>query len=212
MDLLNSPLFPNLLYLLLMAGLWLATLAVVNPGTGVLEVLAFFALAGAGLGTLVIPPNWWAILILGLGTVSLVLSLRLKPAELWLGISAIAISVGSVFLFRVNGGRPAVHPLLALVVSLLTLGYFWVAIRQSILAHQARPTIDLSKVMGQVGEARTALEPTGSVYVAGELWTARAVTPIEAGEYVRVMGRDGLILMVEPDKLSVEDSKGEAGG
>ena len=206
MDFLNSPLFPNLLYLLLMAGFWLAALAVVSPGTGVLEVLALFALAGAGMGTLVIPPNWWAIVILGLGAVSLVLSLRLKPAEVWLGLSAIAISVGSVFLFRVDGMRPVVHPLLALVVSILTLGYFWLAIRQSILAHQARPTMDLSEVMGQVGETRTALEPTGSVYVAGELWTARAVDRIEVGERVRVIGRDGLILTVEPIKLSAEES------
>ena len=52
---LESALFPNLLYLVLVAGIWLAALAVVSPGTGVLELLAFFALGAAGLGTLVAP-------------------------------------------------------------------------------------------------------------------------------------------------------------
>jgi membrane protein implicated in regulation of membrane protease activity len=35
------------------------------------------------------------------------------------------------------------------------------------------------------------------VYVAGELWTAKAESTLPAGSSVRVVGRDGLILVVE---------------
>jgi hypothetical protein len=45
MSLFDSPLFPNLIYLSLMAGLWFAALAIVSPGTGALELLALVALA-----------------------------------------------------------------------------------------------------------------------------------------------------------------------
>jgi membrane-bound serine protease (ClpP class) len=211
MELIGSSLFGNLLYLLLVIGLWLAALAVVSPGTGVLEVLAFFALAGAGMGTLFLPLNFWAVVVLILGAILLVLSLRLPREEVWLGLSAVAFCVGSVFLFRLEGGGPAVHPLLAIVVSLMTLGYFWLAVRKAIAAHRTRPTFDFSLVMGQIGEVRTPLNLTGSVYVAGELWTARADSHIEVGELVRVRERDGLILIVDPIESSVDVSSEEGG-
>lgn len=196
MTALESPLFANLLYLLLISAIWLAALAIVSPGTGMLEVLAFFALVGTGLGTLFLPLNGWALAVLALGVLALVLALRWNPVELWLLISAGALSLGSIFLFRLPDGGAAVHPLLASVVSLLTLGFFWLALRQGILAHQARPTLDPSTVMGKIGEVRTDLDPVGSVYVAGELWSARAEGHIPAGGRVRVEGRDGLTLIV----------------
>ncbi len=211
MTVLDTPIFSNLLYLLLVAGLWLAALAIVSPGTGTLEVLAFFALAGAGLGTLFLPPNGWAVIVLVLGVVFLILSLKMKQVELWLGLSAVAFCLGSVFLFRLEEGGAAVHPLLAIVVSLMTLGYFWLAIRNAILAHQAGPTIDPALVVNQIGEVRTTIDPTGSVFVAGELWTARADVPIAIGTSVRVRDREGLILTVEPIEPSEDVTSGEGG-
>lgn len=211
MTVLDTPIFSNLLYLLLVAGLWLAALAIVSPGTGTLEVLAFFALAGAGLGTLFLPPNGWAVIVLVLGVVFLILSLKMKQVELWLGLSAVAFCLGSVFLFRLEEGGAAVHPLLAIVVSLMTLGYFWLAIRNAILAHQAGPTIDPTLVVNQIGEVRTTIDPTGSVFVAGELWTARADVPIAIGTSVRVRDREGLILTVEPIEPSEDVTSGEGG-
>jgi membrane-bound serine protease (ClpP class) len=160
----ESPLFPNLLYLALMAGLWFAALAIVSPGTGVLELLALIALAAAGLGTIVLPLNVWAVALL------------------------------------LEQGLMAVHPLLALVVSALTLGYFWFAIRKAVVAQQASPSIDPARVLNQIAEVRTELNPIGSIYALGELWTARADKPIKPGTKVRVTGREGLVLIVEPLK------------
>lgn len=194
---LESALFPNLLYLLLVSGIWLAALALLSPGTGVLELLAFIALVGAGLGTLVLPLNSWALVVLGIGVVFYVLSLRLEKFEIWLVLSALALGIGSAFLFRTTAPGPAVNPLLALAVSLLTLGYFWLAVRSSLQAQRERPSIDPSNVLGEIGEVRTDLDPTGSIYVAGELWTARADGNIKTGEKVRVIDREGLLLIVE---------------
>jgi membrane-bound serine protease (ClpP class) len=195
---LESALFPNLLYLLLVAGIWLAALAVLSPGTGILELLALVALTGAGFGTVVLAFNWWALIILAIGVVFYVLSLRLEKFELWLVLSAVALSIGSVFLFQTPERGPAVNPLLAVVVSLFTLGYFWLAVRSSVHAQRARPSLDPSNVLGQIGEVRTALAPTGSIHVAGELWTARSEKDLKPGEKVKVIDREGLLLIVEP--------------
>ncbi len=198
MTIIDSPLFLSLLYLILVAGIWLAALAVVNPGTGVLEILALAALGGAGLGTIFVPLNVWALIVLALGGVLFVASLRLLRPEIWLAFSALALSVGSIFLFQPAEGGAAVHPLLALSVSLLTLGYFWWAIRSAITAQRARPTIDPNNVIGEVAEVRTELNPVGSVYALGELWTARSEGRIKVGKKVKVVDREGLMLMVEP--------------
>ena len=48
--------------------------------------------------------------------------------------------------------------------------------------------------------AKTTLGPRGIVYAVGEEWSARVAdeTPIERGSSVRVVGQDGLTLIVEP--------------
>jgi len=51
---------------------------------------------------------------------------------------------------------------------------------------------------GTRGEVRGALLPLGTVYAAGEEWSARSAdgTPIERDTPVRVIGQEGLILVV----------------
>jgi membrane-bound serine protease (ClpP class) len=197
----ESALFPNLLYLVLVAGIWIAALAVVSPGTGVLELLAFVTLGLAGLGTLVAPLNLWALFVLMLGVIFFVLSLRVLRPEIGLVLSAAALSLGSIFLFRPPEGVAGIDPLLAVVVSGLTLGYFWLAVRKTLLSQLARPSIDISRVIGEMAEVRTPLDPLGSVYALGEMWTARSEQPVQPGENVKVVGREGLVLMVEPQVL-----------
>jgi membrane-bound serine protease (ClpP class) len=200
MTIIESPLFANLLYLSLMAGLWFTALAIISPGTGVLELLALVTLAGAGLGSAVLPLNGWALVLILIGGVLFVISLKRQRPEIWLAVSALVLSAGSVFLFRVEDRAIAVQPLLALVVSALTLGYFWFAIRNALVAQRAPPSIGLARVLQQEAEVRTALDPIGSVYALGELWTARAEKPLKPGTKVRVTGREGLMLTVEPLK------------
>ena len=53
-------------------------------------------------------------------------------------------------------------------------------------------------MVGEIGEARTTLSPTGSVFVHGELWNARSASAVAAGERVRVLSVDGMRLDVEP--------------
>jgi membrane-bound ClpP family serine protease len=204
-NVLDSPLLPNLLYLSLVAGLWLSALAVLSPGTGVYELLAVLALGLAGLGTTVVPPNPWALIPLALGAGFYLVSLRRRQEGIWLGLSALMLSAGSAFLFRREEGGPAVNPWLALVTTGMTVAYFWVVVRQSLASQTARPSLDPDRVLGQVGELRTPITPEemGSVYVGGELWTARARTAIPAGSTVRVAAREGLILLVEKEEPPV---------
>jgi len=200
---LQSPLLPNLLYLILVAGLWLAALSVASPGSGFFELLALLALVAAGVGATIVPMNPWALVPIALGMVVFVVSIygvtiwRMRQGT-WLVLSSLLLTVGSAFLFRSEGGGPAVNPVLALVTAIGSVSFFWVVVRSVWATQRAEPVFDLSHVLGQIGEARTPIDPIGSAYVDGELWSARAKDPIPVGTAVRVISRDGLMLNVKP--------------
>jgi membrane-bound serine protease (ClpP class) len=117
-------------------------------------------------------------------------------------ISILALVVGSAFLFRSQGWQPAVHPVLAGAVSVITVVFFWVAARKAMEAEQMRPTHDLDALIGAVGEAKTDIYTDGTVQVAGELWSAFSESPIHAESSVRIVKREGLMLKVEPTNHS----------
>ena len=194
----ESPLFANLVYLVLIAGIWLATLALLQPGTGLLEAAAIGSFVLVGLSTLVLPLNVWAVLVLVAGAIVFVFSLRSERPDAWLVGAAIIVIAGSIFLFWTPTGGVAVNPLLATIVSIITLGYYWRAIRSIIVSQQQQPSIDPTQLMGKRAQVRTAIDPMGSVYVEGELWTARSDVPIDAGSMVTVRDIEGLVLRVEP--------------
>ena len=194
---------PNVAYLLLVLTIFFATAAILVPGTGALEVLTLTLGALAGYATLHQDLNAGALvaLVAALGALIAALFLR-RHRGIWLGLSAVGFIGGSLFLFRVPGHLVAVHPALALVASLLLGLYFWFGVRKGIEAWRDQPPIHApERLIGQIGEARTAIHHEGSVYVDGELWSARSATPIPPETQVRVIGREGLILVVEPFPL-----------
>jgi membrane-bound serine protease (ClpP class) len=115
-----------------------------------------------------------------------------------LALTALAFVVGSVFLFREGPWyQPAVNPVLAIVVSVLGGGFFYMSASKSLEARSRTPTHDLGSLIGAVGEARTDVQLEGSVYVHGEMWTAYSDKKIKEGSQVKVLERVGLMLKVE---------------
>lgn len=190
---------PNVIYLILVAGLLLAILALFAPGTGVIEIGALFALVLAGYGIYHLPINLWALIVLIIGVFPFLLAVRQSGRWYFLVISLVALVVGSAYLF--NSGQwwlPAVHPLLAVVVSGLAGTLMWIIASKGLAAMQQRPTFDMQKLIGAIGEAKTSIHDEGSVYVGGELWSARSSQSIPVKARVRVVRRDGFVLEVEP--------------
>src|SRR5207302_3790201 len=68
-------------------------------------------------------------------------------------------------------------------------------------ARFSTPTIGRESMIGEMGTAAADVDPDGTVRVRGALWRARTnrATPIRAGEAVRVVSIDGLLLEVEPE-------------
>lgn len=195
----DSPWLPNLFYLCLVLGLWVTALALVSPGTGILEGLALLLLAGAVVGMLTWPVNSLAFIPLILGVVAFIVALiRRDQSSAWLLAAAILMSLGSIFLFEDAAGGPAVEPVLAVAMSAVTVLFFWVGVRRGLEAQRGAPSVSAATVVGQIGETRSPVHHEGTVYVGSELWSARSEMPIAEGRRVRVVRLDGLVVEVEP--------------
>ncbi len=188
---------PSVAYLILLSGILFAMMALLTPGSGVFEVAAFFSLALAGYAIYNLSFNWWALCILASSIVPFVYAIRAARRRLYLGLSILLLVLGSVFLFSVDGWKPAVNPLLALIASGSFAVFLWVAVEKSMQAIRARPSHDMDALIGMIGEARTRVHNEGSVYVGGELWSAKSEKAIPAGSAVRVIRREGFFLVVE---------------
>lgn len=188
---------PNIAYLILLGGILLGLMAIVSPGTGLFEIGAFFCLALAGYAVYNLSFNGWALALIALSIVPFIYAIQKTKRELYLGVSILLLVIGSAFLFAVDGWKPAVNPLVAFVASGSIAAFLWVVVRKAVQAAGVRPTHDLETLVGSVGEAKSKIHAEGSVYVTGEMWSARSDKAIPAGSSIRVVRREGFILVVE---------------
>jgi len=175
----------------------LAVRAFITPGTWLIEISSFFCVALAGYAIYHLSFNWWALVLVGLSIVPFVYAIQKPKRELSLALAILLLVVGSVFIFPRTANQGFVNPLVAIAASALVTVFLWIAVRKSVEAAGMRPSHDLTGLVGQTGEARTKVSDEGSVLVAGEMWSARSDRPIPAGSPIRVLRRDGFVLIVE---------------
>src|ERR1043165_570294 len=188
---------PNVAYLFVIGGVLLVMLAIATPGTGLMEIAALFCMIAAGYAVYKLSFNWWALLLLALSLIPFVYALQKPKRELYLVLSILLLIAGSVFMFPRTENGSIVNPLVAILASVFVAGFLWLAVRKSIEAAGTRPSHDLNGLVGKIGEARTRVAGEGSVQVEGELWSARSEKTIPAGSSIRVLGREGFVLIVE---------------
>ena len=192
---------PNIAYFVLIAAILFVLLAIATPGTGAPELFALFALVLAAYAVYNLSLNWWALVLLVLSLVPFFFAVRGPRRELWLAVSILGLTLGSVFFFPAEKGLISVNPILAVVTSALFAAFLWLSARKVLQIYRVMPAHDLSALIGQRGETKTAVKEEGSVQVASELWSARSEKLIPLGRVVRVVGRKGFVLIVEEGSL-----------
>jgi membrane-bound serine protease (ClpP class) len=190
---------PNIAYLILVVGVMLTIMALFAPGTGILEISALFTLLLAGWEMTQLPINLWALVLLVLGVIPFIFAVRKSHNIAYLVVALIAFVIGSAYLFQGDTWwKPGVNIFLAIVVSVLASGFIWFAATKVLESEKMKPRMDLGKLIGETGEAKTDIHEEGSVQIGSELWSARSNVQIYEGSKVRVIKREGFILEVEP--------------
>jgi membrane-bound serine protease (ClpP class) len=196
----NALINPDIAYVALVLGFALAVLAMTSPGTGLLEGLALVLLIFAGYEIANQPFNLWALILLVVGVLPFIYAVRKSGKWYFLLASMLAFIIGSVFLFSSDvWWHPVVNPLLATVVSILIVGFFWLIVRKGMEALSTRPSHNRD-LTSQTGTARTAIHHEGTVYIGSEEWSAQSKKPIPAQAQVRVISKQGFVLEVEEIK------------
>ena len=197
----NSIIDPNIAYVLLIIGFVLSVLALLTPGTGIVEIIGLFSIILAGYGIISTPTHYWAFIIL-IPFIPLLFVYRKTKKNYFLILSIASLNLGSFLIFKSETGGFAISPILAIVVTLLNASVLWIVVKKIIEAVDRTPDFDPGNIIGKEGEARTNVFNGGTVYVAGEEWSARSEYKVEKGEKIKVVKKEGLTLWIEKtDKI-----------
>jgi len=202
---LNTIADPNIAYILMMAGFLGLYMEFAHPGVffpGIAGAICLL-LAFASLQLLPINYTGLALILLGLG---LLVGEAFFPNFGVLGIGGIvSLALGSLLLFDTPISDFGVDRSIVFT-AVGTVGSFVLAISYLVFRSQkATPALGKEGLIGQIGEVRGKLAPTGRIFVHGENWSAQADGPIDVGEKVRVVGYDGMQLKVR--RLSEGDAQ-----
>lgn len=194
---------PNIAYILMLLGIYGLFFELWNPGYIVPGVIGGICLLLALYAFQVLPISYAGLGLMLFG-VALMVAEVFAPGFGVLGLGGlVAFVIGSVILFDTNGtGLAVAWPLIAVTAATsaaLFFGVVYLALRASrrVVVSGAEELIDSH------GEAlEDFAQGVGRVRVHSETWQARATSPIHRGEQVKVTGRDGLVLVVKPNRRS----------
>lgn len=198
-EVLHSAASPQVAYLLLSLGLALLVLEFFSAGIGIAGAVGVVLLALAAWGLGVLPTDPLSLFLVLAGVVAMAVDVQAGSSRTWTAIGLVAFTVGSKRLFG-EGLSPS-WTSLALIVG--GMAAFMVSGMPSLLrARFSTATVGRYSMIGQMGSARTGIDPEGTVALAGGVWRARTnrATPINSGDRVRVVAIDGLVLEVEPEE------------
>jgi membrane-bound serine protease (ClpP class) len=201
--LLHATANPTVPFFLLIAGMLLLLFEFFTAGIGLAAAAGILAIGLSSYGFGVLPTRPGAIGLLVLGMFGLSVDLQAGAPRAWTVIGAVSMVAGSLGLYA---GMSV--PLVVVVVVLAGAALFVGAAMPAVMrARFSTPTIGRESMLGEMGVARSPVDPDGTVEVRGAPWRARTnrATPIAAGDPLRVVGIDGLVLEVEPESGGAKD-------
>jgi membrane-bound serine protease (ClpP class) len=193
---------PQIAYLLLMLGTLGLTVELWNPGAvlpgvtgGICLLLAFFAFQ-------VLPVSYVGVLLILFGLVLLILEVKVTSFGLLAVGGIVSLFFGSMLLM--DSPLPELQLGLRLIIPVtLTLSAIVLFLVQlAVKAQRIQSVTGEAGMLGATGRALTSIEPggRGRIETRGEIWTAAASEPINAGDVVRVVGVQNLLLTVRPER------------
>lgn len=196
---------PTIAYILLLVGIYGLILEGYNPGAVLPGVVGGICLLMALYAFQMLPVNYAGLALIVLGVILMIAEV-MAPSFGALGFGGIiAMVIGSIILIDTDVPGFAVSRALigaiATVSSLGLMAIIWFAVRA-----RQRPVVSgQEQLIGARGEALEPFEQKGAVFVHGERWAARAESPVHRNQAVKVIGRDGLTLVVRPLNHSTQE-------
>lgn len=199
---------PAVAYLLFTLGLALLLFELFTAGVGIAGMVGAGSLVLGCYGLAVLPTRPVGVALLLFAMFGYGIDVQTGVPRLWTGIATASFVLGSLFLF--DGVSVSWVTLLIAFVG-MTLGMV-AGMPTMVRSRFSTPTIGRDWMIGELGSARTDIDPDGIVTLRDAPWRARTnrATPIRKDEPARVVAIEGLVLEVEPEEGGARDYRERA--
>jgi membrane-bound serine protease (ClpP class) len=210
-SLLHRLISPSIAYFLIVAGLALIVFEFYTASIGLAGLVGALCLIGAFVGFSHLPVHWWALALLFFSMFGFAVDVQAGGLAVWTGIGTVSLVTGSWLLY---GGSSQLRP--AWWVFLVVIGgamlFMLGGMTAMVRSRFSTPTVGREGMIGEDGVAEVAVDPDGVVLIRGSRWRARTnrATPIKAGDPVKVVSVEGLVLEVEPPEGGAQDYRERA--
>jgi membrane-bound serine protease (ClpP class) len=194
---------PAVAYLLFVLGLALLLFELFTAGVGIAGMVGAGSLVLGCYGLAVLPTRPLGVALLLFAMFGYGIDVQTGVPRLWTGIATASFVLGSLFLFD---GVSVSWVTLLIAIAGMTLGMV-AGMPTMVRSRFSTPTIGRDWMIGELGSARTDIDPDGIVTLRDAPWRARTnrATPIRRDEPARVVAIEGLVLEVEPEEGGARD-------
>jgi membrane-bound serine protease (ClpP class) len=178
---------PNVAYMLLMLGILGIFFEISQPGVILPGAIGALALLLAFLGFQTLPVNYVGGLLILLAIILFILEVKVVSYGMLTVGGLIAMTFGSLIL--VDSPSPYLQISRAVIAATVSVcgGFIGLVLIFVVRVQKSRYVSGLEGMIGERGQAVTALEPGGRVYVHGEYWNAHAEQPVTSGSEIEVV-------------------------
>lgn len=189
---------PNVAFILMLIGVYGLIFEFLNPGSVAPGLIGAISLVVALYALNLLPINY-----AGAGLVLLGVGLMVAEAHIGafgaIGIGGIAAFViGAIMMFPSEVPGFTLSPLAIAAAAAVTGGLFLLVLAMLLRSRKRVVITGKEALLGAEGEALSWQGEEGRVRIKGEIWRARALGPLKPGTRIKVVDRDGLVLVVEP--------------
>ncbi|MBD3271445.1 MAG: nodulation protein NfeD [Elusimicrobia bacterium] len=195
--LLNILVNPNLAYILMILGFYGLLYEFTHPGIGFPGIAGVIAIILAFFSMQMLPTNYAGVALIGL-------AVALFIAEVWVpsfGLltlgGIISMVLGSLILFESPAEYLRVSISIIIPLVLTTAGITFFLVRLVVKSQRRKTLTGIESMIGMTGEASGRIDKKGKIFINGELWNVETDEPVEDGEKVTVIGREGMILKIK---------------
>ncbi len=197
---------PNVAYMLMMLGILGIFFEISQPGVILPGALGAIALLLALFAFQTLPVNFAGVLLILLGLILFILEIKVISYGMLTIGGIVSMTLGSLML--IESSEPYMQISRAIIAATVAVcsGFFSLVLFFVIRTHKKRFVSGVEGMVGEHGQAVTAIAPQGRVFVHGEYWDAYSPEPIAEGDEVVVVRVEGTLRVdVSPVRQVVQD-------
>jgi membrane-bound serine protease (ClpP class) len=194
---------PEVAYLLFVGGLGLLLFELFTAGVGVAGIVGAGSLILGCFGLSVLPLRPLGLVLLLLAFLAMAVDVQTGVPRFYTPVGLVLFTLGTWWLY--DGVTMSwVTGLVGVIGAVL---YAYAGMPSMVRTRFSTPTIGRRWMIGEMGDAVTAVDPQGTIRIRDAVWraTTNRATPVQPGERVRVVGIDRLVLEVEPEVGAAKD-------